>query len=425
MAACDAFTGLPDGAETKYTLIRMVERAARPLGLGFTDIRILTLYVGYTRAQDWAPGARPVYTRPVWRTASDLGISARQVNRSETRLERLGLLFRDTRADGARGTVREADRDGGEGRVIHCIDLRPLAVAWPMLTRIVEAARNREAAIDAARAGISRALRLVPRLLAEAMAVDGTRAEEAGLTALRDTLPPRTPRHRDLPRLVALHARMCEAVEALKAFLTPVDNGDNPAATAPMADDPSDAADGSVSDIINTDKGSVFTCRAEKDDDTKAASRIGPDGRTASANPDPGDVAQTVTGLERLPTRCVIEAMPESWRFAMAGQGRFTWRGFCHVAESRLRALDVGVHAWRRLSLVTGRRAAAIALMALEANREHPGRPVRNVGGAVFRFAEIAQAGGLRLDAMVLGIVARQGRAGGSTSAGNWPGRTR
>jgi len=423
MAACDAFTGLPDGADTKYALIRMVERAARPLGLGFTDIRVLTLYVGYTRAQDWAPGARPVYTRPVWRTASDLGISARQVNRSETRLERLGLLFRDTRADGARGTVREADREDGEGRVIYCVDLRPLAVAWPMLMRIVEAARNREAAIDAARAGISRALRLVPRLLADAMAVDGARAEEAGLVTLRDTLPARTPRHRDLPRLVALHARMCEAVDTLKAFLTPVDNGDNSSTTASVADDPSDAAERSVSDIINTRRNPVSICKAEKRDNRHPAAR--PDDRTASANPDPGDEAQTTTGLERLHTRCVIQAMPESWRFAMGGQGRFTWRGFCHVAESRLGALDVGVHAWRRLSLVTGRRAAAISLMALEANRDHPKRPVRNVGGAVFRFAEIAQEGGLRLDAMVLGIVARQGRAGDAISAGSWPGRTR
>jgi len=74
--------------------------------------------------------------------------------------------------------------------------------------------------------------------------------------------------------------------------------------------------------------------------------------------------------------------------------------------------LDVGIHAWRRLTLVIGRRAAAIALMALEANRDHPSRPVRNVGGAVFRFAEIAQEGQLRLDAMVLGILARRAPTG-------------
>ena len=400
LSACEAFTGLPDGIDTKYGLIRMVERAARPLGLGFTDIRLLTLYVGYTRAQDWAQGGRPVYTRPVWRTASDLGISSRQVNRSETRLEKLGLLFRDTRADGARGTVREADREDGEGRVIYCIDLRPLAVAWPMLVQTAQAARNREAAIDAARAGISRALRLIPRLLTDASAIGEPYAD------LRDAIPLRTPRHRDLPRLVALHARMEEAIATLRAALAPVDNGDNSVDREPVAIDPSDAAEESVSDIINTRRNSVSICRAENKADAKPAYH--PDDRTPSCNSDPGDITQVGTGLERLHTRQVNEAMPPDWRFAMAGQGRFTWRGFCHVAESRLEALDVGIHAWRRLTLVIGRRAAAIALMALEANRDHPSRPVHNVGGAVFRFAEIAQEGRLRLDAMVLGILARR-----------------
>jgi len=77
------------------------------------------------------------------------------------------------------------------------------------------------------------------------------------------------------------------------------------------------------------------------------------------------------------------------------------------VAESRLIHLGVGTHAWKRLSLVIGRRAAAVALMALEANRFHPTKPVKNVGGAIFRFADIAKTGSLRLDAMVLGVLAR------------------
>jgi hypothetical protein len=100
--------------------------------------------------------------------------------------------------------------------------------------------------------------------------------------------------------------------------------------------------------------------------------------------------------------------MPDEWRDAVGRSGRFSWRIFCFVAESRLSHLDVGLHAWRRLTLVIGRRAAAVALMALDANRGHPAKPVRNVGGAIFRFAEIAGQGGLRLDAMIIGILARQ-----------------
>jgi len=411
MAACDAFTGLPEEAKDKYALIRMAERAGRNFGLGFTDLRLLTLYVGYTRPQDWEEGGRPVYTRPVWRTASDLGISSRQVNRSENRLERLGLLFRDTRADGGRGTVREAFGADGEGRVVHCVDLRPLAVAWPVLLKSAEAARHREAAIDAARAGISRALRLVPRLLAEALTLDAPRANAAGLCDLGAGLPARTPRHRDLPRLVALHGQMQDIIERLRVFLAPVDNGDNHA----LPEKESDAAVVSVSDIYNTKPDSESLCSPEKTITAKPpASPILPIVRAARSDLtalfelEPGDDAQIETGLDRLRTDQVIAAMPSEWRYMIDGQGRVSWRGFCHVAESRLAALRVGVHAWRRLTLVTGRRAAAVALMALDANRSHPTSPVRNVGGAIYRFADIACEGGLRLDAMVIGILARR-----------------
>ena len=401
LSVCDAFTGLPEDAKDKYALIRMAERAGRHFGLGFTDLRLLTLYVGYTRPQDWERGGRPVYTRSVWRTASDLGISSRQVNRSENRLERLGLIFRDTRADGGRGTVREGTDEAD--RVVHCVDLRPLAVAWPALVRSAEAVRHREAAIDAARAGISRALRLLPRLLAEALTLDGPRAIAAGLPALAEDIPARTPRHRDLPRLVALHGRMSEAIEALRTFLASVDNGDN--LIDPVKE--SDAADNSVSDINNTKPKSESLCRATKKPHAKASDLGTLFGMGAGQGIQTGD-AEAQTGLDRLRPAQVCAAMPEDWRYLMDGQGRFSWRGYCHIAESRLAALGVGRHAWRRLTLVIGRRAAAVALMALEVNRAHPVKPVRNVGGAVFRFADIAASGGLRLDAMVIGILARQ-----------------
>ena len=106
-------------------------------------------------------------------------------------------------------------------------------------------------------------------------------------------------------------------------------------------------------------------------------------------------------------TAQVRAAMPEAWQFEMQAFGSFSWRAYCMVAESRLVHLGVGTHAWKRLCLVIGRRAAAVALMALEANRFHPTKPVKNVGGAIFRFADIAKTGGLRLDAMVLGVLAR------------------
>ncbi len=423
MSACEAFTGLPEGADNKFSLIRMAERAGRHFGLSFADLRLLTLYVSYTRAEDWEEGGRPIYTRPVFRTASDLGISARQVNRSERKLEALGLIFRDTRADGGRGFVRGRAEVTEEGAIAFCVDLRPLAVAWPALKRSADAVRAREEAIDAARAAISRGLRQAAQLFAEAFALNPRRICAEGLDGLYADLPQRTPRHRDLPRLVTAQRDLEAFIERTRALFTEMMHA-NP-------DKVSDAESVLVSHRYNT-KPDSESCKNRPVANAPESGPVPPNGGncleksmeeagggtkpilppernnlTALFGLDIGDEAQVETGLDRLRTTQVISAMPEAWAFEMQGFGRFSWRAFCMVAESRLVHLGVGSHAWKRLCLVTGRRAAAVALMALEANRFHPTKPVRNPGGAVFRFADIAKSGGLRLDAMVLGILAR------------------
>ena len=429
MSACEAFTGLPNGAENKFSLIRMAERAGRHFGLSFADLRLLTLYVSFTRAEDWVDGGRPIYTRPVFRTASDLGISARQVNRSERQLEKLGLIFRDTRADGGRGFVRGRDEVMGEGAIAFCIDLRPLAVTYPHLKASADAVRRREEAIDAARAAISRGLRQAGHLFAEAFALNERAVTAEGLDVAYADLPQRTPRHRDLSRLVMAQRDLEEFMSRLRGVLT---KAKPTSSSAMIPENESDADSDSVFHIYNT-KPDSESCNQRSGANAPASQPGEPNGSqsrlekskseagarhklllpaeqndlTALFGLDMGDEAQVETGLDRLRTAQVRAAMPESWQFEMQAFGPFSWRAFCMVAESRLVHLGVGTHAWKRLSLVIGRRAAAVALMALEANRFHPTKPVKNPGGAIFRFADIAKTGALRLDAMVLGVLAR------------------
>lgn len=424
MSACEAYDGLPDGLGSRYDLIRMAERAGRHFGLSFADLRLLTLYVGYTRSEDWTADGRPIYTRPVFRTASDLGISARQVNRSERRLEALGLIFRDTRADGGRGFVRGRDEVMGDGAIAFCIDLRPLAVAYPKLKASADAVRRREEAIDNARAAISRGLRQAAQLFADAFSLDERLVTSEGLDAIYADLPQRTPRHRDLSRLVTAQRDLEGFVERVRTILD--------RASRMIPEIKSDADSKTVSYNYNTKpdsescnqqsvanapvshpsspKGSQFGLEISQREAEVKRNPILPAERnnlTALFDIDLGDEAQVESGLDRLRTTQVRAAMPEAWQFEMQAWGKFSWRAYCMVAESRLGHLGIGNHAWKRLTLVIGRRAAAVALMALECNRHHPTKPVKNIGGAIFRFADIAKMGGLRLDAMVLGILAR------------------
>lgn len=455
MSACSAYCGLPEGIENRFDLLRMAKRAGAHFGLSFGDLRVLELYVSYSKPEDWTADRRPIYTRPVFRSASDLGISTRHLNRCERKLEKLGLIFRDTRGDGGRGGYRRVkaagqEGQGGDANVVeisfspYCIDLRPLAVAYDRLRACAEAADRHEAQIDATRATISRMLRHANELTREAEAAsDGDDALALMLSRIND-LPDRTPQFRDLSRLSAMEAEITQFVEDLQEALRAIIDASIESKgtdSCKQNTQMSDAPDKTVAHkYITTNPLSVF--RNRKDSSTRSNERDTisterPNGRngletkpreadgpvkTGENSPvgktvrgqgdpigdaDPSDGGSHESGLQYLKTRDVIAAMPKEWSFELTSLGGFSWRAFAYVAEAKLPELGVGDAAWREAVAVIGRRAAAVALMILDSNRSNPVCPVRSVGGALRAMTRRAEQGDLHLHRSIFGLHAR------------------
>ena len=358
---------LPEGCDSPFDLLRVAKRAGRHFGLGPQDLHLLELYVCLAKREDWAEGRRPMVTRPVHRTAAALGVSPRSVNTAERRLERLGLIRRATRADGARGGW--GGRDGGP---LYGIDLTPLIAAQPALNACIDAARARTAQAEALRAAISRHLGEARRIM---MTVTG--GALAAAMALVRHLPTRTPQGQDIDHLGrALHTIRKILID-LKALCRPVDN----------------SADLSLS--------------------SDAPEENSPPLYTTMINPDSScNTAKREHGLQHLKTRDISRAMPDEWHDLAGTQpGQFLWNRFTMAAERRLAPLGVSTAIWREATTVMGQEAAALSLMLLDSNRNRPSNPVRNVAGALRAMTRRAERDRLRLHASVYGLLARAGQS--------------
>lgn len=376
---------LPPTCTTHFDLLRAAKRAGRRFGLGPQDLHLLEYYLSFTRREDWAEGKRPLYTRPVTRTAAALGVSPRSINTAERRLERLGLIHRATRADGARGGW------GGEDNgPLYGIDLTPLITAQDALNTCAAEALAEQAKADSLRAAISRLLGEARRIMA-----DCVNAPADAITRLTKHLPRRTPQTRDISFLQTLLNTIEKTMCHLRTLVQPVDNSDDPQKS-------SDAPEENCPPLYNT---------------SMNPNVLGKHAGTANALQNLAEnkaeqVSPLAHGLQHLKGRDISLAMPQPWHDLTRTQpGQFLWPRFAMAAEARLPQLGIAEAIWHEATAIMGREAAALSLMILDANRTRPDNPVRNIAGALRAMTRRAERGTLRLHASVYGLIARN-RAG-------------
>ena len=102
-SAARPHAAIPEGY-SKTALINLVAKVAKPLGLTSTDLRVIQRIAEKTRASDYhSPYASPICHERQVDMAGEIGLSTEQWRRVERKLEQLGLLSRDTGANGYRG----------------------------------------------------------------------------------------------------------------------------------------------------------------------------------------------------------------------------------------------------------------------------------------------------------------------------------
>ncbi|MEW4566156.1 plasmid replication protein RepC [Bremerella sp. JC770] len=121
---CEDFLGLEENVD-RYDLLLLVKKAGKSAGFTPRMIQLLDYYLAYTRDLDWQEGNRPIIYQSLSRTALDLGVSERQIQKLELQLFKAGAL---TWHD-CGGHKRYGQRDPRTGAIIYAygVDLTPLA----------------------------------------------------------------------------------------------------------------------------------------------------------------------------------------------------------------------------------------------------------------------------------------------------------
>ena len=123
--------------------------------------------------------------------------------------------------------------------------------------------------------------------------------------------------------------------------------------------------------------------------------------------------------IDTLPSLSEIwKAAPTSWKTALGSDVEISWPILIDLAQHFVPELGVSAHAWRRALDVLGPSEAALALVVLDRNRDHPTRPVRSVGGALVGMVRRAEQGAFNLAPSVFGILTRAANAERGTRGG-------
>ena len=114
-----------DRTVDRYQLLLLAKRVGKQAGFTPRMLQLLEYYLAYTTAKDWEEGSRPIVFQSLARTAMDLGVGERQIQKLEKRLFDIGAICWNDSGN----HKRYGRRDPKSGRLIFAygVDLTPLA----------------------------------------------------------------------------------------------------------------------------------------------------------------------------------------------------------------------------------------------------------------------------------------------------------
>jgi replication initiation protein RepC len=416
------FAGLEE-AVNRYDLLILVKRAGTTAGFSAKMIQLLDYYMAFTREIDWEEGARPIVYQSLARTALDLGVSERQVQRLEQGLFAAGAITWNDSGN----HKRAGQRCPRTGRILWAfgVELTPLAQLKPELeAKLAEKEAHDRQWLETKRQ-ISWYRRQICAGLAEAEA--GGHAERVAASAARYqslAVPIRT--YMDLEflgGLLAGHKALHGEILAELASIAPSDqvrlSGKMPSTR--------DAHDAHIYTLTQKKLFDKSNCRPEAScfresvtrpahtpPDSVAASKEG-EGSEHGAQCDDGakgireEGASSGTGLEYISLKQALNAASERFRAHLPIEPRpLTWPDLVEAAYRLRRELHVSQQNWAEACATLGRNGATVCLLLTDRATQREAEPVLKPGAYFRAMIHRANTGELRLHASVLGLLIRE-----------------
>jgi len=376
---------LPEGMTFSH-VIELVERLARHLGLGAARRAVLLRMMRQTAPADWCdPGCDPVCFRAQQDLACDLGISDRTLRLHEKGLEALGIIRIDTAANG-----RRSGRPLSHGRRLG-INFRPLLENLGLLLAMDAEHREEAHRISVLRLECSAAKRDVKQAIERLLERDPQHAALPELLRRFTSWPRRYAgfrRSEDLARhLAEIDALLSEARDCLtcRAETSAMSEAELPA-----------IGNTTLKNFVRVD--TRPTTRRPMIMHRTSTSKIVEEGKDE-------------VDLSWLTPKIVHEMAGSDFRFcleAISSTGEITERALRSTAIMLLRDLGITDSAWEEALDQLGSLRASLAVLLIEANRDHPSAPVRAPGAMLRGFAAQDRLGEFNLSGALKGLLRRK-----------------
>ena len=402
LEACNAlkaetFRKLPQEIEL-WRFREVLLRLRRYLRLSDGAVTYALDLMGLLTEADWRGDGRPVTFHSVRGYARKVDKCERTIGKYEAQLIEAGLVHR---------TVKHARRHGGHGNAERRtgLDWRAFGVEMPNLLQRLEE-RN---ACD------ERCLDLETRIRSERRIILGL-AEAAGEGRAVHI-------EAELSAIGTSPLRACLCVEELEPILTSL---------ILLRSDLSDCIEG-VPDTAAVGENTVFHAQESEQSESsyglidttsypssptekRICLRIDssggqqPDTTEAIARSKHRTVERE-SRVDAIPLPEIWQAAPVGWKSALGEEVDISWPILIELANHLAPGLGVSPYAWNKAIRLLGPSEAALALLVLDRNRDHPARPVMSVGGALVGMTRRAEQGDFNLAPSIYGIMSRKPRA--------------
>lgn len=416
----DTFRGLPEEIDL-WRFRDVLVKLGTELGLSGGAVVYALDLMGLLTEADWRGDGRAVTFHSLRTYARKVGKSERTICEYERQLVAAGLAHR---------TVKHARRHGGYGNETRRtgLDWRSFGALMPeLLQRLDQRAANEERRLDL-EARIRSIRRVVLGMLDDIVAraaegADGFLSNYASLDVARLrgtlTIPELERRLGDLSLLKAqleavflddeTQSRNDVAMDNNAIYSQHVDQSEDSSRLIDITDKipcPTDIRSQKMRRSTENDKNLE---NLEKYDGLEIKRE---DKEAGASHQIPYNAArkhqEADKGLHTVPLEDIWKAAPVSWKTALGADVNISWPALIEVAQHFVSQLEVSPYAWNRALRVLGPSEAALALMVLDRNRDHPVRPVMSVGGALVGMTRRAEKDGFNIVPSLYGIIARQ-----------------
>lgn len=396
LADCESFAGLENGVD-RYQLLLLVKKVGKRGEFTPRMIQLLDYYMAFTRDVDWEQGGRPIVYQSLAKTALDLGVSERQIQKLEQRLFHAGAITWNDSGNHKRYGQRHPD----SGRIMFAygVELTPLAYLANELEEKLQEKELYDAAWLETKRQISWYRRQILAMFRESEEQGSENQSLDDLARQYDeiAIPIRT--YIELSNLRTLWDRHKSLHSALIEILAQsTTKTDNPVQHPSIQE--------------KTDKGSS---RDERKFIHYKSTTQPPFNKLNTSNPSGDCLQESVadrprptdkvhsTGLEHVTLKNAIAAASQRFQDHLPENPR--WNDFVEAAYAIRRTLGISQQSWGDACHTLGRTGAAMCVLITDQASQRTEHPVRKPAAYFHSMHKRSKQGKLHLHKSIFGLL--------------------